>query len=111
MRELAGGPTRLERAQQLERRLEEAEGLLDTHERTAFAVRRFAWTWAWEEIGPEPPADTTPDHLRIRLTKEPALGPEPTWLAWAALLWRVFREDKISCPRCGKPMRVPALTP
>ena len=58
------------------------------------------------EIFPAPSADTTPDHLRLRLTKEPALGPEPAWLAWAALLWRVFQEDRISCPRCSKPMRL-----
>jgi hypothetical protein len=50
--------------------------------------------------------DTTPEHLRIRLTKEPALGPQPAWLAWAALMWRIFQEDKVSCPRCGAPMRL-----
>lgn len=67
----------------------------------------FAPNHGWRcEIVPAPSADTTPDHLRLRLTKEPALGPEPAWLAWAALLWRVFQEDRISCPRCSKPMRL-----
>jgi hypothetical protein len=67
----------------------------------------FASNHSWRsEIVPTPPAETTPDHLRLRLTKAPALGPEPAWLAWAALLWRVFQEDKISCPRCSKPMRL-----
>ncbi|HJN74120.1 MAG TPA: transposase [Myxococcota bacterium] len=67
----------------------------------------FASRHAWRsEIVPEPPADSTPAHLRIRLTKEPSIGPAPPWLAWAALLWRIFHEDKISCPHCDKPMRV-----
>ncbi len=67
----------------------------------------FAPNHAWRsEIVPAPPVDTTPEHLRIRLTKEPSIGTAPPWLAWAALLWRIFHEDKISCPLCGKPMRV-----
>ena len=67
----------------------------------------FAPHHAWRrEIVPEPPADTTPEHLRIRLTKEPALGPQPVCLAWAALMWRIFQQDRVSCPHCGKPMRV-----
>ena len=67
----------------------------------------FASRHAWRsEIVPDPPADSTPEHLRIRLTKEPALGPQPAWLAWAALMWRIFQEDRVSCPRCGKPMKV-----
>ncbi len=67
----------------------------------------FAPHHAWRrEIVPVPPVDTTPAHLRIRLTKEPALGPQPAWLAWAALMWRIFQEDKVSCPRCGAPMRL-----
>ena len=67
----------------------------------------FAPNHAWRsEIVPAPPVDATPEHLRIRLTKEPALGPQPAWLAWAALLWRIFQEDKVSCPRCGAPMRL-----
>jgi len=67
----------------------------------------FASRHAWRrEIVPVPPVDTTPAHLRIRLTKEPALGPKPAWLAWAALMWRIFQQDRVSCPHCGKPMRV-----
>ena len=67
----------------------------------------FAPNHAWRsEIVPAPPVDATPEHLRIRLTKEPALGPQPAWLAWAALMWRIFQEDRISCPHCGAPMRL-----
>jgi hypothetical protein len=67
----------------------------------------FAPNQGWRSrVIPEPPVDTTPDHLRIRLTKEPALGPQPAWMTWAALLWRVFQEDRVSCPRCGEPMKV-----
>jgi hypothetical protein len=67
----------------------------------------FSPNHAWiSEIVPAPPVDTTPEHLRIRLTKEPALGPQPAWLAWAALMWRIFQEDKVSSPRCGAPMRL-----
>ncbi len=47
-------------------------------------------------------ASTAPARLRIR----PSIGPAPPCLAWAALHWRIFHEDKISCPRSGKPMRV-----
>ena len=67
----------------------------------------FAPNHAWRsQIVPKQPVDRTPAHLRTRLTREPSLGRDPAWLAWAALLWRVFREDRISCPRCSKPMRV-----
>lgn len=38
----------------------------------------------------------------VRIREE--LGRQPAWLAWAALLWRIFQEDKVSCPRCGAPM-------
>lgn len=34
-----------------------------------------------------------------------ALGPQPAWMTWAALLWRVFQKDRVSCPRRGKPMK------
>ena len=67
----------------------------------------FAAHHAWRsEIVPAPPTDTTPEHLCIRLTKEPSLGLQPRWLAWASLLWRIFHEDRVSCPRCGQPMRL-----
>jgi len=67
----------------------------------------FAPRSAWRsEIVPSPPADTTPEHLSIRLSREDARSTDNRHYPWAALIWRVFHEDSVSCPHCQRPMRV-----
>jgi len=67
----------------------------------------FAPRSAWRaEIVPEPPVDTTPEHLTTRLTKDDIPSPAGSWHPWASLLWRVFHEDAIRCPHCQQPMKV-----
>jgi len=62
---------------------------------------------AWRsEIVPTPPADETPEHLSIRLSREEAVSTDSRHYPWAALIWRVFHEDPVVCPHCQKPMRV-----
>jgi len=70
----------------------------------------FAPRAAWRsEIVPSPPADATPEHLRVRLTRDVVTSTRSPWYPWASLLWRVFHEDVVECPHCHQPMRVRAV--
>jgi len=91
------------------------------------AFRKFGGAWNFNEIVgfvrlyvlgsqirgelwlPSPPADATPEHLRVRLTRDVVTSTRSPWYPWASLLWRVFHEDVVECPHCHQPMRVRAV--
>ena len=73
----------------------------------------FAPRAAWRcEVVPTPPVDETPEHLRVRLSRDGSSSTDSRHYPWASLLWRVFHEDALAShyPLCGSGLATRANT-